>query len=96
MVDLILLVLAASWSVLVAMAPYLLLGFFVWAIWFAMDPRGVASFLESPYAKVVDAKMWLFFAPPSRLTVAVVGVLVEVPVMLSLVALANRARAKFA
>ena len=45
---------------------FLLLGFFVWAIWFAMDPRGVEAFLESPYAKIVDAKMWLFFAPPSR------------------------------
>jgi ferredoxin len=55
---------------------FLLLGFFVWAIWFAMDPRGVETFLESPYAKIVDAKMWLFFAPPSRLTIAVLGVLV--------------------
>lgn len=55
---------------------FLLLGFFVWAIWFAMDARAVAAFLESPYNTVVDAKMWLFFASPSRLTVAVLGVLV--------------------
>jgi ferredoxin len=55
---------------------FLLLGFFVWAIWFAMDPRAVEAFLASPYAKVVDAKMWLFFAPPDRLTIAVLGVLV--------------------
>jgi polyferredoxin len=55
---------------------FLLLGFFVWAVWFAMEPGGVAAFLESPYARVVDAKMWLFFAEPSRLTVAVLGVLV--------------------
>jgi polyferredoxin len=55
---------------------FLLLGFFIWAVWFAMDPRAVASFLESPYARVADAKMWLFFASPSRLTVAVLGVLV--------------------
>jgi len=55
---------------------YLLLGFFVWAIWFAMDPAGVEAFLASPYAKVVDAKMWLFFADPSRLTIAVLGVLI--------------------
>lgn len=54
---------------------YLLLGFFVWAIWFTMDPQGVDAFLHSPYAKLVDAKMWLFFAHPSRLTVAVLGVL---------------------
>jgi len=54
---------------------YVLLGFFVWAIWFAMDPPAVESFLASPYAKIVDAKMWLFFAPPSQLTIAVLGVL---------------------
>ncbi|MCG6963261.1 MAG: 4Fe-4S binding protein [Acidobacteria bacterium] len=54
---------------------FLLLGFFIWAIWFVMDQRGVEAFLISPYAKVVDAKMWLFFARPSRLTVAVLGVL---------------------
>ncbi len=55
---------------------FVLLGFFVWVIWFAMDQRGVEAFLTSPYAKVVDAKMWLFFARPSRLTVAVLGILV--------------------
>jgi polyferredoxin len=54
---------------------YLLLGFFVWAVWFAMDGEAIAEFLAGPYARVVDAKMWLFFAPPSRLTVAVLGVL---------------------
>ena len=55
---------------------YLLLGFFAFAVWYAMSPHEVASFLASPYAKIVDAKMWLFFAPPSRLTVGVLGVLV--------------------
>ena len=55
---------------------YLLLGFFAWAIWWVMSPQEVAAFLSSPYAKIVDAKMWAFFAPPSRLTVAVVGVLI--------------------
>jgi polyferredoxin len=55
---------------------FLLLGFFVWAVWFTMDPKAVEAFLGSPYARVMDAKMWLFFAPPSRLTVAVLGVLV--------------------
>lgn len=55
---------------------FLLLGFFVWAVWFAMDPRAVEAFLASPYARVADAKMWLFFASPTRLTIAVLGVLV--------------------
>jgi len=54
---------------------YFLLGFFVWAIWIAMNPQAVAAFIESPYARIVDAKMWLFFAEPSRLTIAVIGIL---------------------
>jgi len=54
---------------------WLLLAFFVWAIWFAMSPGAVASFLESPYARVADAKMWLFFAQPSRTTLVVMGFL---------------------
>ena len=55
---------------------YLLLGFFAWAVWYTMNPRAVEAFLSSPYAKVVDAKMWIFFADPSRLTISVLGVLV--------------------
>ncbi len=55
---------------------YVLLAFFVWATWFALDVGGVRSFLDSPYNRVADTKMLLFFAHPSRLTVAVLGVLV--------------------
>ena len=55
---------------------YLLLAFFVWATWAAMDVAGVRSFLDSPYNRVADLKMLLFFARPSRTTVAVLGVLV--------------------
>ena len=55
---------------------FLLLGFFVWAIWVQMSASAVESFLTSPYAKVADVKMWMFFADPSRRTVAVIGVLV--------------------
>jgi ferredoxin len=55
---------------------FLLLGFFVWAIWFEMSPPAVEAFLSSPYARVADVKMWMFFAEPSRLTVSVLGVLV--------------------
>lgn len=54
---------------------FLLLGFFVWAIWFEMTPSDVESFLTSPYARVADVKMWMFFASPSRLAIAVVGAL---------------------
>ncbi len=53
---------------------FVLLGFFAWAILYSMTPHDVDSFLSSPYAKIVDAKMWLFFAPPSRVTIAVLGV----------------------
>jgi ferredoxin len=61
---------------------FLLLGFFVWAIWFSMSATAVEAFLESPYAKVVDAKMWLFFAEPSRLTVSVIGILLVASVFI--------------
>lgn len=55
---------------------YLLLAFFLWAVWISMDLPAVRVFLDSPYNKVADVKMLLFFASPSRLTVAVLGVLV--------------------
>lgn len=55
---------------------YVLLVFFVWATWVAMDLESVRRFLDSPYNKVADAKMLLFFARPSELTIAVLGVLV--------------------
>ncbi len=61
---------------------FLLLGFFVWAVWVAMDPRGVEAFLQSPYARVVDAKMWLFFARPSETTITVLGILVVLSVFI--------------
>ncbi len=54
---------------------YVLLAFFVWATWLALDVAGVRAFLDSPYNRVADAKMLLFFAHPSRLTMAVLGVL---------------------
>jgi len=54
---------------------YVLLGFFVWATWVAMDLPGVRAFLDSPYNRVADVKMLLFFAHPGRITVAVLGVL---------------------
>ena len=55
---------------------YLLLLFFVWATWVAMDLPGVGAFLDSPYNRVADVKMGLFFARASRVTIAVLGVLV--------------------
>jgi polyferredoxin len=40
---------------------YLLLSFFVWAI-VGMDVPAMAAFINSPYNKVADVKMYLFFA----------------------------------
>ncbi len=55
---------------------YVLLAFFVWATWLAMDLPDVRAFLDSPYNRVADVKMLLFFARATRATVAVLGVLV--------------------
>ena len=54
---------------------YVLLAFFLWATWVTLDLPGVRAFLDSPYNRVADTKMLLFFAHPSRPTVAVLGVL---------------------
>ncbi len=40
---------------------YLLLVFFVWSVW-QMDIPSLAAFIFSPYNKMADAKMYLFFA----------------------------------
>jgi NAD-dependent dihydropyrimidine dehydrogenase PreA subunit len=40
---------------------YLLLAFFVYAVFFQMGPAAVADFLDSPYNRVADVKMLHFF-----------------------------------
>jgi len=60
---------------------WLLLGFFVWATWFSMSLAQVKAFLDSPYNRVADVKLLLFFAEPSRITVAVLGVLVVASIL---------------
>lgn len=60
---------------------YLLLAFFVWATWPAMELPALAAFLDSPYNRVADVKMLLFFAEPSRLTLGVLGALVVASVL---------------
>ena len=39
---------------------YALLGFFLWAIW-KMPPEGVRAFIESPYYRLSDVRMGMFF-----------------------------------
>ncbi len=54
---------------------YVVLGFFLWVTWFGMPLPAVRAFLDSPYNRVADVKMLLFFARASRSTIAVLGVL---------------------
>ena len=54
---------------------YLLLFFFVWAIFVGMDVPALEKFINSPYNRVADIKMYLFFAHPSKLTLYVLAAL---------------------
>jgi len=47
---------------------YLLLAFFLWAV-LGMDFQGLEAFLQSPYNRMADLKMYLFFARLSTFTV---------------------------
>lgn len=53
---------------------YLILGFFVWAI-FSMTPQALHSFIESPYNKIADIKMMLFFVNLGKVGAIVLMVL---------------------
>ena len=55
---------------------YLLLAFFVYIILLQMNLRAIEAFIFSPYNLVSDAKMLHFFLEPSSLTIAVMGFLV--------------------
>lgn len=52
---------------------YLLLGFFVWAIFFAMTTEALRAFLDSPYNLMSDVKMYHFFADISRFALIVIA-----------------------
>ena len=62
---------------------YLLLAFFVYAVFFAMGPAAVRDFLDSPYNRVADVKMLYFFERLSpfawKVLLALVGLSVVVP-----------------
>ncbi|HPN37082.1 MAG TPA: 4Fe-4S binding protein [Melioribacteraceae bacterium] len=51
---------------------YLLLGFFVYAIFFSMTVYSLKMFLDSPYNIVADIKMYLFFADISKFALYVI------------------------
>lgn len=54
---------------------YLLLAFFIYAIFFLMTEVAIKAFLDSPYNLVSDIKMWYFFADISRFSLIVISVL---------------------
>ena len=59
---------------------YLLLGFFIYFIFFKMSPSQVEAFLKSPYNIIADIKMLKFFLDPSRITLTILACLVVLSV----------------
>ena len=55
---------------------YLLLAFLVYTVFVMMDVDSLRAFLDSPYNRVADVKMMLFFKDLSRVALIVIGVLV--------------------
>ncbi|MFC2135286.1 4Fe-4S binding protein [Bacteroidota bacterium] len=54
---------------------YLLLGFFVYSIFFSMTELALKYFLDSSYNVISDVKMYYFFADISRFSLLVIAVL---------------------
>ncbi|MFH1516719.1 MAG: 4Fe-4S binding protein [Pseudomonadota bacterium] len=59
---------------------YLLMGFFVYAV-LRMPVEGLRMFLEGPYNRIADVKMYLLFAEMTRLTVIVLAILLALSVL---------------
>jgi Pyruvate/2-oxoacid:ferredoxin oxidoreductase delta subunit len=61
---------------------YILLAFFIYIILLQMDLQSIEAFLFSPYNLVSDAKMLLFSLEPSSLTVAIMGFLLLISLVI--------------
>jgi polyferredoxin len=61
---------------------YLLLAFFVYAIFVTMKAPDIAAFLNSPYNRVADVKMMLFFTNISALALKVLVALVAISIVI--------------
>ncbi len=61
---------------------YLLLGFFVYSIFFSMGEIALKAFLDSPYNVTADIKMYLFFAEITRFSLIVIGSLVLLSIVI--------------
>ncbi|WP_211237942.1 4Fe-4S binding protein [Holophaga foetida] len=68
----------ADWPL--RMLKYLLLAFFLWAV-LGMDGHSLDTFLASPYNRMADLKMYLFFARISGLAIGVILVLALLSVL---------------
>jgi polyferredoxin len=55
---------------------YMLLAFFSWAILMVMSPSDTSAFIDSPYNRVADIKMMLFFTDMTPFALKVLAVLV--------------------
>lgn len=53
---------------------YLLLGFFLYSIFYIMTTASIKAFLDSPYNLVADVKMYYFFAEISQFSLIVLSV----------------------
>jgi len=62
---------------------YLLLAFFVYAILIKMDSAALGAFIHSPYNKVADIKMLLFFTEMSQFTFGVILLLAVASLFIS-------------
>ena len=61
---------------------YLLLGFFVYSIFFLMSAAALRAFLDSPYNLVADIKMYYFFAEMSRFVLTVIAALLVLSIVI--------------
>lgn len=62
---------------------YILLAFFVYAILIKMNATDLGAFIDSPYNKVADIKMLLFFTDMSRLTLGILILLAVASLFIS-------------
>lgn len=65
----------AKWDAALGLPKYLLLAFFLYTTFFAMDAAAVAAFARSSYNITADARLLLFFTRPGLTAVVVLAVL---------------------
>ncbi|MBN1447465.1 MAG: 4Fe-4S binding protein [Bacteroidetes bacterium] len=61
---------------------YLMIAFLVYVVFFQMDENSLRMFLDSPYNRVADVKMFLFFKDISRTSLIVIGVLLALSLVI--------------